>query len=133
MTPTILYDSSSVTLWYHPEKKIVHHQIHKFVFGEEFQKFLLIGTEALKKNHAQKRLSDDRGNSVLRNEDLEWGVTNWFPHTVQAGWRYWAIVQPEKIMAQVTMQQLVEDYAKAGILARFFTDPSEAMKWLESQ
>jgi hypothetical protein len=133
MAATTLYDSSYVTVWYHPQKKIVHHQIHKFVFGEEFQKFLLIGTEALKKNRAQKWLSDDRGNSVLRNEDLAWGVTTWFPQTVQAGWKYWAIVQPEKIMAQVTMEQVVQDYAKAGIVARFFTDPDEAMKWLESQ
>lgn len=133
MTPVTLYNSSFVTMWYHPEKKIVHHQIHKFVFGEEFQKFLLIGTEAIKKNRAQKWLSDDRGNSVLRKEDIEWGMVNWFPQTVQAGWKYWAIVQPEKVMAQMNMETLVEGYAQAGIVAKFFTDPDEAMRWLESQ
>jgi hypothetical protein len=53
--------------------------------------------------------------SMRRNEDLEWGITHWFPQTAQAGWKYWAIVQPEKIMARVTMQQLVEDYAKERI------------------
>ena len=133
MAPTTLYESSYVTLWYHPEKKIIHHQIHKFVFGEEFRKFLLIGTDALKKNHAPKWLSDDRNNSVLRKEDVEWGITNWFPQTVQAGWKFWAIVQPEKVIAQMNMQTLVDDYAKAGIVAKFFTDPDAAMAWLESQ
>ena len=54
MSTTTLYESSYVTVWYHPEKKIVHHKIHKYVFGEEFQKFLLIGTEAMKKNQAHK-------------------------------------------------------------------------------
>jgi hypothetical protein len=33
----------------------------------------------------------------------------------------------------MNMQKLVEDYAKAGLVAKFFTDPDEAMRWLESQ
>ena len=37
-TQTII-DSPFATLWYYPDKKIVHHQIHKFVHGEEFQAF----------------------------------------------------------------------------------------------
>lgn len=133
MSTTTLYESSFVTVWYHPETKIVHHQIHKFVFGEEFKKFLWIGTEAIRKNHAQKWLSDDRSNTVVRQEDIDWGMTNWFPETLQAGWKYWAIVQPEKVIAQINMKKLVEDYAKAGMVAKFFSDPDEAMRWLESQ
>ena len=64
---------------------------------------------------------------------MEWGMSNWFPQTIQAGWKYWAIVQPEKVIAQLNMKKLVEDYAKAGIVAKFFSNPEEAMKWLESQ
>ena len=133
MSTTTLYESNAVTVWYHPETKIVHHKIHKFVYGEEFHKFLLIGTETLKKNHAQKWLSDDRSNTVLRPEDMEWGAVNWFPQTIEAGWKYWAIVQPEKIIAQTNMKKLVEDYGKMGVVAKFFTDSDEAMKWLERQ
>jgi hypothetical protein len=133
MSPVSLFESDHATMWYHPDKKIVHHQIHKFIFGEEFQKLLLTGTDAIKKNRAQKWLSDDRSNSVLRKEDIEWGMVNWFPQTVQAGWKYWAIVQPEKMIAQINMEKLAQDYAKAGIVAKFFSDPDEAMRWLESQ
>ena len=133
MTPETLYDSSFATLWYHPDRKIVHHLIHKFIFGEEFHKLLLTGTEAIKRNHARKWLSDDRSNAVLRKEDMEWGMANWLPQTVEAGWKYWAIVQPEKIIAQMNMEKLADDYAKVGIVAKFFSDPDEAMKWLESQ
>jgi hypothetical protein len=93
---------------------------------------LLAGTEAMRKNGAAKWLSDDRGNSVLSKEDADWGQVNWFPQTVQAGWKYWAIVQPAKVIAQMNMKALAEEYAKAGITARFFSDPDEAMRWLES-
>jgi len=48
-------------------------------------------------------------------------------------WKFWAIVQPEKVLAQMGMEQLVKDYSAAGITAKFFTDPNEAMKGLEAQ
>jgi hypothetical protein len=31
------------------------------------------------------------------------------------------------------MEKLVQIYSAAGITAKFFTDPDEAMKWLEAQ
>ena len=133
MPAVTIIDNQYVTLWYHPETKIVHHQIHKFVSGQEFKQFLLAGMDVLIKNHARKWLSDDRSNSVLRKEDVEWGHENWFPQTAKAGWKYWAIVQPGKVLAQSGMQRLVEEYAKFGVTSKFFLDATEAMTWLERQ
>lgn len=133
MPPTTILDTPFVTLWYHADKKIIHHQVHKFIFGKEFRDFLMAGTEAMKKNKAKKWLSDDSALTVLPNDDMEWGRTTWFPQTVQAGWKYWAIVQPEKTLGQIGIKQLVEQYAAGGITAKFFSDPDEAMKWLEAQ
>ena len=45
-------------------------------------------------------------------------------------WKFWAIVQLEKVLAQMGMEQLVKDYSAAGITAKFFTDPDEALKAL---
>jgi hypothetical protein len=132
MATITIYDSPSVTVWYHQDKRIVHHQVHKFVRGEEFRAFLLAGTEAMKANKAAKWLSDDRGSPVLAQEDLAWGHDVWFPQTAQAGWKYWAVVRPEKVLARVTMERLVKEYAAAGVTADFFEDPDEAMKWLEA-
>jgi hypothetical protein len=132
MAAEVLYDSEMATMWYHTDKKIIHHQIHKFIFGEEFHKLLLTGTDAMAKNHAQKWLSDDRTNTVVTKEDMDWGAVNWFPQTVQAGWKYWAIVQPEKTIAQMNMEKLAQEYAAMGVTAKFFSDPDAAMKWLES-
>ena len=46
---------------------------------------------------------------------------------------YWAIVRAEKILAQVAMEQLVAKYEKLGVKAQFFTDPRDALGWLEKQ
>jgi hypothetical protein len=133
MPSDIVVDNEFATMWYHPDNKIVHHKIKKFIYGEAFYAFLLSGTDLMKKNHAKKWLSDDRDCPVLRKEDMDWGAQNWFPQTIQAGWKWWAIVTPEKALGQMNLKQLVENYSKAGIIAKFFTSMDEAMKWLESQ
>ena len=131
-TQTIV-QNSFFTLWYHPEKKIVHHQLHKFIAGAPFRELLMSGTDLIKKNAATKWLSDDRSNSALRQDDLEWSETEWAPVTAKSGWKFWAIVQPDKILGQVAMQRLTEKYATLGVTARVFGDPVSAMSWLEKQ
>jgi hypothetical protein len=126
-------DKSAASMWYYPATKIVHHEIHGFFAGKEFRDFLLAGTEAIRKHHATKWLSDDRKSPVLSQEDTEWGKDNWFVPTLKAGWKHWAIVKPEKAVGKMVMDRLVADYAAAGINAKFFTDPDEAYRWLSAQ
>ncbi len=129
----VVADTPSFIMWYHSDTKIVHHQIKKFTFGKEFRDFLLTGTELIRKHKATKWLSDDRSNTALAKEDLDWAQTNWTPQTLQAGWKHWAIVQPEKVLGKMAMERVVKEYSSAGINARFFTDVDEAMKWLVAQ
>jgi hypothetical protein len=132
MAKEILYDTEVATMWYHPDKKIIHHEIHKFIYGEEFQNLLLTGTAAMKKYKAEKWLSDDRTNTVVRKADMAWGDENWVPQTIEAGWKYWAIVNPAQVIARTNMKQLARAYAALGVSVKMFTDPDEAIEWLDS-
>jgi hypothetical protein len=131
--PITIIDNPVVTLWYHPEKKIVNHLIHKFVAGKDFREFLMAGADVLRKNLARKWLSDDRGNMVLGKADMEWSQTEWAPLVARSGWKYWAIVRPQKVLATVAMESLVTKYSALGVSAKFFAEPREAMTWLEAQ
>ena len=71
MPKTTIIDTDYATLWYHSEQKIVHHQFHKFIYGQEFRQVLEKGLEIFKENDAHKWLSDDRLNSTLTAEDTE--------------------------------------------------------------
>lgn len=133
MPQIVVHNTPAVIVWYHPESNIVHSQVRKFVTGKEFQDFLMAGYAALVKNKSRKWLSDDRSNSVLRKEDTDWGNQHWFPKCVAAGWKYWAIVQPEKVLAAAPMERLVEDFKKFGVTSKFFSDATAAMTWLEQQ
>jgi len=123
-------------LWYHPESKIIHHQTHPQQGswqGDEFRKMMLLGSEFLAEKKSEKWLSDDRNTIGASKEEYQWGVDFWFPKTVKAGWKHWAIVQPKHVIAQLNMEKVVKDYKAQGINARFFADIDEAMNWLEIQ
>ncbi|MDY0092828.1 MAG: hypothetical protein RBT80_09025 [Candidatus Vecturithrix sp.] len=107
--------------------------MHKYTYGQSFRDALMAGAEAMKTYGAHKWLSDDKNNPVLNPEDQQWGIEVWEPQVIAAGWRYWAIVQPEHVIAKWRMAKLAEMYSKKGITVQLFSDPEEAMQWLESQ
>lgn len=133
MSKIKIFDTDHVTVWYHPEKKIVHHEMHKYTHGQAFRDVLMVGLEAMKKYQAQKWLSDDRKNPVLNSEDSEWSKTYWRPQVLEAGWKYWAIVQPEKPAAKFSMDKIAKDMADFGVTVQIFNDPEEAIRWLENK
>jgi hypothetical protein len=133
MSKTTLIDTDYVTLWHDPVKKIVHHQFHKYIYGQQFRNVLEKGLEVFKEKGVQKWLSDDRNNSALPTEDGDWAQNNWVPRMIAAGWKYWAIVLPEKVIGQMNMQHFIEENTKLGVTVQVFSDPDKARTWLESQ
>ncbi|MFW5955709.1 MAG: hypothetical protein ACOCSK_03110 [Rhodothermales bacterium] len=129
----VILDSEFATLWYHPDSKIIHHHFKKYAYGEHFRNVLDKGYEVLKENNAQKWLSDDRNISALKKEDGEWAETVWVPKVLEAGWKYWAMVLPKKVVGQMNLRHFINANAERGIVVNVFSDPEEALSWLESQ
>lgn len=132
MERELVLENQSITVWVYPAEGIVHHQMHCFTRGDDFRDALRAGTEALVKHGGSAWLSDNRAHVILPPEDETWAKTEWFPSTQRAGWKRWAIVQPESAVGQMNMRRLVEGYAARGLTARFFTDPEAALSWLRA-
>jgi hypothetical protein len=128
--PQVVIDNGSSLLLYHPRHKIVHHELRTVVQGEAFRSILEKGLELFVKNGACKWLSDDRGNGPLTAEDSEWATTSWSPRVMAAGWKYWAVVMPQKVIGQMNMTQWIKTYAEKGVTVSAFTDPERALNWL---
>lgn len=129
----VVLKNEHVTIWYYPDSKVIHHRFHRSATGQPFRDALDAGTAALQQFGAQKWLSDDRNLSSVPQADGEWGRTDWFPRTVKAGWKYWALVLPQSIVGQLNLKRVAKDYAEHGLTAAVFTDPIEALAWLEKQ
>lgn len=52
---------------------------------------------------------------------------------MKAGWKYWALILPEKVIGQLYMKRLVERGDQQGITVQLFSDPAKAMAWLGRQ
>jgi hypothetical protein len=127
----ILIQNEYATLVYYPDTKIVQHTIHKPIGGQELRDVLTTGTKTLREYQASKWLSDDRGNSALSPEDTEWGMKEWFPRAIKAGWKYWALVVPQDILGRMNMKEVVDSYFEQGLRIAVFTNPEDALKWLK--
>ena len=128
-----LIENEKVTLKVYPGKNIIHHKIKDFISGDRWKELMKTGIDAYKKHDCNKWLSDDRGNSALKDEDEKWAQEYWEPQILEAGWDYWAILMPEKAIGQMTLERLKGRYEDKGVEVKVFSDTDEALGWLEEQ
>lgn len=128
---TIL-DNEFATLWYYPQLNVVHHRFHQFIYGENFRKVLMQGADFFEKNSCVKWLSDDRKNSALPPEDAEWAVREWNPRVMRSGWKYWAMILPDKTVGKMNMKRLLSTYENKNLQIELFEDEQSALVWLSS-
>jgi hypothetical protein len=133
VAPETILENEFATLLYYPESKIIHHCFHKPTFGKSFRSTLLEGLKILKQHHAKKWLSDDRENSALGRENTDWSQNIWGPQARAAGWNCWAIVLPTDLVGQMNMRQFIELNLKKGVSVSVFSEPAQALAWLEQQ
>lgn len=133
MPKQTLIDNESVSLWYHPEAKIIHHKIHRFMDPGVFQELLTKGADHLEAQGAAKWLSDDEKNVVVSPQDRKWGDEVWAPRVIAAGLKYWAVVTPVGAVASLQMKGLVEQYRQRGVTVETFGNVDDALAWLESR
>lgn len=125
--------TESVALCYYPELGIVHHQMLQMPDSATFRLLLTRGAEAVERHQAGKWLSDDRGNTFVRDVDAKWASTVWLPRVQAGGFRYWAIVLPEAAVGKLNMRRLTAEHARRGITSRIENTPEAAFRWLKAQ
>lgn len=133
MSKTLILDNDHASLWFHSTANIVHHQIKKYVYGQQLHEILDSGYELIKKHNATKWLSDDRHNGALTAEDAEWTNRDWLPRVAKAGWKYWAIIMPESVIGKMNMKKHVDECAAVGVEVKVFSDPDAGLQWLQSK
>ncbi len=128
----VVLDNEAARLCYDPRHKIVQHEFRSFVHGRALRDVLEKGLEISKARGACKWLSDDRGNGPVTTADGEWALNDWAPRAIAAGWKYWGVVLPQKVLGQMNMRRWIETYSKLGVLAQVFEEPEAARTWLKA-
>jgi len=131
MEKVTILDDRSASLWYHPDKGVVHHKLHAFPASGVFRRLLEASAELVEKHQATKYLSDDRDNLVVDPEDIKWAEQNWYPRVVKAGLKHWALVMPSSIVGTLQAKGIVENRRRQGLDVESFEDVEAAMAWLD--
>jgi len=133
MSKITIYDSEYITVEYWEHKKSIYHTIHQPISAqlEIFKEALNAGTDALQKYQIHKWLSDDRKNDPLTQAGNEWSFSEWQPRTLKAGWKYWAAVVPQSLVAAGTLMPAMEELFKLGLRMMVFASVEEAIVWLD--
>ena len=132
MSETIIVDNEYITIRYLDDKKMLYHTVHKPISGQPLRDALITGYDALKEYGISKWLSDDRKNGPMSDEDREWGEVNLNQRAMEAGWKYWALVVPEQVVAAGSMAPTIRALYDYGLRMMVFSDLEEAFKWLDS-
>jgi hypothetical protein len=133
MPKQVIIENDFITLWFHPDKKIVHHQFHKKTINSEvLREALNTGAQLLKDHSACKWLSDDRSYVIMSQEDAKWATNIWTPIVIGNGWKYWAILKPADQIGKMSIEQISYDYKQQGITVDFFDNEEKAIEWLDS-
>lgn len=131
MSTLTLMDNEYARLVYHPDQKIVHHQLKAKLDSIHLRRVLNGGIDLLRQYQATKWLSDNRAISAQSPEDGLWVNIDWLPRALAAGWKYWALVVPYDVTARTNMATFVQAFYDRGVRIMLFTDVDDALYWLE--
>lgn len=129
----IICDNEFCLMWCIPQKRLIQHQWRKFCYGEEFKSIMTAGAETFRKYKCIKWMSDNRNFSAMHPDDMAWGLAHWAPKMLKVGWKFHAMVLPEKVVGQISSKSMLSWFEERGIRTRIFSDPEEASAWLEEK
>ena len=134
MIKTVIIENEFQTAWHYPSKRLIKHQWHKYCAGEVFRDIMTKSADAFEQNKCFKWLSDDRNYAgAMHPDDIAWGREYWGPRMFKAGWKYHAMVLPEKMIGQMGLTAMVNWFQENGVQTKVFSDPDEAMAWLDGK
>jgi len=132
MQPEIVLNTEWSTVRYDKDHECVYHTFHKGISGAPFRQTLETGLEVLKMHHLTKWVSDDRLNTAFSEDDIRYSCEDWGPRCAKFGWKYWALIVPQEVVARGTMVPIIEAFYSFGVRIAVFTDLDSAFSWIAS-
>ncbi len=127
------YDEPHLTAHYERDRDVVVMDWHGFATGEEYREGLNAGLELAKREGARNWLADLREMGTVDQADQEWSNEEWFPRALQSDLTNMAIVQPEAVVAEMSVENIMQEVGDGALTTHYFDDRTEAEEWLEEQ
>jgi len=127
------YDERHLTVKYDESIGAVVMEWHEFAEGEPYREGLNAGLDLVKKKGATNWLADLRDMGTVAEADQGWSNEDWFPRALDTTLSHMAIVQPESVVADMSVENIMQEVGDGALTTKYFDDRREATSWLESQ
>lgn len=132
MSATTILSNRYYDLLFHEDIGLIHHIYKPPMSSDQVAELLSAGTDLMEQYGATKWLSDNRQLvNAFSDEVAEWVNNVWLPRTINAGWKYWAMVVPESLIGRADHVKYVESFHDMGIWVTVHTEVEPAIKWIE--
>lgn len=127
------YDETHLRVQYNSDLDAVVMKWKSFAQGDEFRDGLDTGLELVEKEGAKNWLADLRELGTVAGDDQEWSNNNWFPRALETSLSHMAIIQPESVVANISVENIMEEVGDGELKTHYFDNRTEAEQWLQDQ
>lgn len=99
--------------------------------NEDFRQVLNDGLDLVREHDATHWLADLREMGTVAPDDQEWTNEQWFPEATQTGLTKMAVVQSERQVQQMSVENIMQEVTDR-LTHKYFDNMDEAKDWLES-
>ncbi|GAB7017845.1 hypothetical protein [Halostagnicola bangensis] len=127
------YESDALTIEWESTIDAVVMDWHNFAKGDQYREGLEKGLELVEEKRAENWLADLRDLGTVTQEDQEWTQEEWHPRAFETSLSTIAVIQPESVVANMSVENLVQEFGSNENKSRIFSDRAEAESWLKNQ
>ncbi len=127
------YESDALTIEWDPTTNAVVMDWHDFAKGDHYRDGLEKGLELVEQKQAENWLADLRDLGTVTQEDQQWTQEEWHPRAFETSLSNIAVLQPESVVANMSVENLVQEFGSNDNKSRIFSDRDKADSWLDAQ
>jgi hypothetical protein len=129
----IYFKEKYVRIQWDEKSKAVVAEWLGYIDGQDLRRALDAGLELLAQKKTNRWLGDATNLGPIPIEDQRWTNEDWFPRVISAGLRYMAVIEPHKVVAQMSVKRILSRVHGKDIVTAHFDTQSEARAWLRAQ
>lgn len=126
------YDEEFATVEYDGDIDTVIARLTEFETGEPFREYMNTIIEAMEDSGTDRVIADTSRMGALKEDDQVWSVQDWSPRAEERGLEHLAMVMPESVVAEMSVQSVME-MTDDSINRNLFDDMDEAQEWIARQ
>ena len=133
MPKQVAADEENYTVEIDHDIDAIIHTWDQFAAGQEFRDGANHLLEIIKREDKSKLLVDTSGIKAHDDADKEWLQEEWMPKIIEAGIEYSVSVTADSVIAEMEMEEFVDQAAHMDFTYVLAGDMAEAREWIDEQ